>query len=99
MLVYQVRVDIDPEAAEAFEAYMRRRHIPDIHATGCFARIAFRRASPTRFATDYEAASRADLDRYLQDHAAHFRADFLAHFPEGHQVQRDVWESLQAWGA
>lgn len=97
MVVYEVRVAVEEDLAEAFEAYMRRRHLPEILATGCFQRIRFVRGGAGRFATWYEAARRADVDRYLAGPAAVLRADFLAHFPEGASVERDVWEPVQAW--
>ncbi|HJV21195.1 MAG TPA: DUF4286 family protein [Holophagaceae bacterium] len=95
MTTYEVQVETPADAAEAFEAYMRRKHIPEILATGCFTDIAFERASPTKFRTRYQARAKADLDRYLLDHAPAFRLDFLKHFPEGCAVQRELWESVQ----
>jgi hypothetical protein len=76
---------------------MREKHIPEIWATGCFQRIRFDRAGPTTFRTGYEAASPADLERYLRDHAAHFRADFGTHFPTGISVSRAVWSPVAQW--
>lgn len=97
MVAYEVAVSVREDLAEAFERYMRGKHIPEILATGCFARIAFEQASPTLFRTRYEAASRADLDRYLGEHTAHFRQDFLAHFPEGCTPGREIWTELERW--
>lgn len=97
MVVYEVRVTVVEDLAEAFEAYMRRKHLPEILATGCFRRIRFVRGGSSRFATSYETEDRADLERYLANHAAHFRADFADHFPEGAAVDRDVWEPVQTW--
>ncbi len=98
MLIYEVRVDVPAETAEAFSGYMRGKHLPEIQATGCFSSIAFERASPTRFRTAYRADRREDLDRYLSEHAPAFRKDFLDHFPGGGcLVQRDVWETLETF--
>ena len=77
---------------------MRERHIPAIWATGCFERIRFERAGPTTFRTCYEAVAGADLERYLSDHAAGFRADFAVHFPTGVSVSRAVWSMVADWG-
>jgi hypothetical protein len=95
MFTYEVQVETHADSAEAFEAYMRRKHIPEIFATGCFRDITFERASATRFRTRYCTPHREDLDRYLLEHAPAFRMDFLHHFPEGFKVQRDLWEALQ----
>ncbi|HJU83652.1 MAG TPA: DUF4286 family protein [Holophagaceae bacterium] len=97
MVAYEVTVSVREDLAEPFERYMRDKHIPEILATGCFTRIRFEQASPTLFRTRYEAASRADLDRYLGGHTAHFRQDFLAHFPEGCAPSREIWDPLQVF--
>ncbi|MFZ5623414.1 MAG: DUF4286 family protein [Gemmatimonadota bacterium] len=99
MIRYEVTVDMPEPRAADFEAYMRTKHIPEILATGCFAHIRFDRAGPTRFRTCYHAATRADFERYLADHAARFRADFAAHFGGAATVSRDIWETVQSWPA
>jgi hypothetical protein len=95
---YEVVLIAQARIAGALEEWMRQVHIPAILATGCFTRIQFDR-SPTRLRTVYHAASRADFERYLEDHAEHFRADFRQHFPEGVEVARDVWETVEEWPA
>ncbi len=76
---------------------MREKHVPEIWATGCFQRITFDRAGPTTFRTSYEAASPAELERYLRDHATDFRADFAAHFPAGVSATRATWSAVEEW--
>lgn len=97
MVTYEVTIDVEPGLAAAFERYMRDEHIPAIFATGCFARIDFEQASTTRFRTRYQAARREDLERYLRDHTAPFRADFAARFPTGAAVAREIWMAQQGW--
>jgi len=97
MIRYEVRVLVRGEVASAFEAYMREKHLPEILATGCFASIRFERSEEGGFRSCYEAATQADLDRYLADHTAHFRADFMAHFPEGCEVRREIWSEVQVY--
>ena len=99
MVAYEVAVEVRADLAGAFERYMREQHIPEILVTGCFARIHFERGAPTRFRSRYEAASQAELDRYLAEHTARFRQDFMAHFPEGCTLSREVWESLEVFSA
>lgn len=100
MIRYEVTLDVDPAVApvDAVERYMRDDHIPAIHRTGCFARIRFERAAPTRFRTAYEARTQEDLDRYLREHTERLREDFQAHFPRGVAVSREVWRELEQWG-
>lgn len=97
MVIYEITVIVQPELAEAYEKYMRERHIPDLLATGYFRRAYFTRADENRYRIQYYAHNRKALDDYLQTQAERLRADFLAHFPEGVEVSRDVWEVLQNW--
>jgi hypothetical protein len=99
MVFYEVTLQVEPTLAAPVEIYMRNRHIPAILATGCFRRIRFDRASSARFRTCYEAESQADLDRYLRDHAAQFRAEFLADFSVGVRLTRETWTECQAWSS
>lgn len=97
MLRYEVTLDVEPRLAEALEAWMRRTHVPDMGATGCFLRIRFDRASETRYRTCYHAATVADLNRYLAEHAPGMRAQFARRFPSGISVSRETWEELDTW--
>jgi len=99
MISYEVTLQLQPELAAAIEDYMRRVHIPAILATGCFQEIRLSFASPARFRTAYAAAEQAALDRYLSDHAAAFRADFLERFPDGVTVTRQTWVQREMWSA
>jgi hypothetical protein len=96
-VVYEVTVEVERSLVDAFVRYMTEQHIPQIYATGCFHRIRFDRAAPTTFRSAYHAATGADLERYLQDHTATFRADFGAHFPTGVTVSRVTWSSIATW--
>ncbi len=97
MISYEVTADLDAGLAEAYERYMRETHIPEVLATGCFHSATFARAAAGRYRTCYVAAVQADLDRYLERHTAALRADFVAHFPEGVSLSREVWASVEDW--
>ncbi|MBS1784639.1 MAG: DUF4286 family protein [Acidobacteria bacterium] len=97
MIAYEVRVEVREDMRKPFEAYMRQKHLPEILATGCFQVIRFERVEAGVLRTRYEALSRADLDRYLAHHAAHFRADFMVHCPEGCAVTREVLETVESF--
>lgn len=97
MILYEVTLDLAPTVAGALPAYLRDHHIPQIFATGCFQRIRFDQASDTRVRTCYMAASRADLDRYLDQHAPRMRAEFAADFPAGVTLSREVWTEVTSW--
>ena len=95
VITYEVTVGMEARLAEAFEQYMRGKHIPAIMATTCFVAARFEKAAPMRYRTRFEAANRADLDFYLAKHAPRFREDFAAHFPSGCTVSREVWGDVE----
>jgi hypothetical protein len=59
--------------------------------------IRFSCASPGGFRTAYQANTQTDLDRYVQDHAPRFRAEFLERFPEGVHITRETWVQREVW--
>lgn len=97
MSTYEITATVRPDLVESYEAYMLERHIPDLLATGCFESASLERASAGRYRIRYEAPDRPTLDAYLDEHAARLRADFAAHFPEGVEVAREIWERVQRW--
>lgn len=97
MIRYEVTVVVREDLRAGFEAYFVSKHIPEILATGCFLDIRFDRGDGGAFRTVYHAATRADLDRYLDEHTARFRADFTAHFPDGVSASRENWTEVQSW--
>lgn len=94
---YEVTVELEPGLVERFVAYLTGKHAPQIFSTGCFRSIRLDRAGPTTFRTTYEAATPQDLERYLRDHTATFRADFTSHFPTGAIVTRVTWTEIASW--
>ncbi len=97
MVIYEVRVKVREDMVGAFDFYMRRKHLREILATGCFKAIRFERNEDGVFRSRYEAATHADLDRYLKQHAPHFRADFMTHISEGCEVTREVLETIETF--
>ena len=97
MLRYEVTLDVEPALSKSLETYMRRQHIPEIAATGCFLRIRFDRASETRFRTCYHAETEAHLNRYLAEHADGLRGKFARKFPSGMTVTRETWLERETW--
>ena len=97
MISYEVTLQAQPGLAADIEKFMMDSHIPQIFRTGCFHEIRFSQASPGRFRTAYQANSQADLDRYVQDHAPRFRAEFLERFPQGVTITRENWVQREVW--
>jgi hypothetical protein len=96
MIAYEVTADVAEPLIDDYVAFMRK-HIPNVLATGCFAHAEFDRASETRFRQRFLAASLADLERYLEEHAPALRAESQRRFPEGVQLVREIWEEIQRW--
>ncbi len=94
---YEVTLEIEPDLMAAVELELRVHHIPAILATGCFAAIRLERTEAGGLRTRYEAATRADLERYLAEHTARFRAEFMARFPAGVRATREVWHGVARW--
>ena len=94
---FEVTLEIEPGLLPAVLRELREHHIPEILKTGCFSVIQLDRIDDGRLRTRYEAARAADLDRYLKEHTAHFRADFMARFPAGVSATREVWEFVEQW--
>jgi hypothetical protein len=99
MVTYEVITIVEPDLVEDYEHFMRQRHVPDLLATGCFHAAELARAAPGRYRMRYEAATQADLDRYLDQHAAGLREHFTSHFPRGVTASREVWVAMQRWNA
>ena len=97
MIRYEVTVQVREDLRDRFERYFIDTHIPEIFATGCFVDIRFDRSDAGAYRTVYHAATRDDLDRYLAQHTAHFRADFVKHFPDGVTAGRENWTELKSW--
>ena len=97
MVIYEITVFVRAELAREYEKYMRGQHISDLLATGYFQGASFSRSAPNRYRICCEALNQNSLDDYLKNHAERLRADFLAHFPEGVEIVREVWEVLQIW--
>lgn len=99
MVTYEITAIVAADLREAYEEYMRGRHIPDLLATGAFAEASISRSAPGRYRIRYEARSRAALDEYLAVQAPRLRNHFLAIFPTGIELAREEWDVLERWTA
>jgi hypothetical protein len=99
MVIYEITAVVRADLIETFEKYMRSRHIPDLLATKYFSAAYFARTLENRYRIEYHARDEEALREYLETDAERLRADFSAHFPEGVELSRDVWEVLESWKA
>lgn len=94
-VIYEVTATVDLESADDYEAFLIRRHIPDLLRTGCFESASFEVSVPGRYRIRYAAPDRKSLERYFAEHAPRLRADFATHFPEGAELSREEWTVLK----
>ncbi len=97
VIAYEVTVEVRADLMPAYELYMTRQHVPDVLATGCFTGAEFARAEAGSYRQRYFARTSGDLHRYLAEHAARLREDFLRHFPDGALPSRRNWELIRRW--
>lgn len=96
-VIYEITAVVKAEFVEAYEIYMRERHIPDVLATKYFHAAYFTRTLENRYRIQYHARNEEILRDYLNKEAERLRADFNAHFPEGIELSREVWAVLHSW--
>ena len=95
-MLYIVLVWVQREHADAWGEYMARTHVPDMMDTGCF--VTSHMARDEESDTDDEVAwrvyyvtrDRADLDRYLAEHAEAMRADHVESFGGVVRAKREL---------
>jgi hypothetical protein len=96
-VIYEITAVVAPELIEKYEKYMREQHIPDLLATGYFRGAKFTRSTKNRYRILYEAHNQESLNQYLENDATRLRADFLAHFPAGIELSREIWHVVEHW--
>lgn len=97
MITYEITAQVRGDLTDAYEAYMRERHIDDVLATGFFASASFSKSAKGRYRIRYYAFDQAALDAYLKDRAAELRTHFSEAFPEGIELTRENWAVIQYW--
>lgn len=103
-LVYEVTLDIGADAAPEFDAWLAE-HVREMLALPGFrdARILTPEnpdaaAASVRRVVQYTMAGRAELDRYIAEHAPRMRADGATRFGESLKTSRRVLDVDQAMG-
>jgi hypothetical protein len=96
-VIYEITAVVDIELIEKYEKYMRGQHIPDLLATGYFRGAKFISSPKNRYRILYEAHNQESLNQYLESDATRLRADFLAHFPAGIELSREIWHVVEHW--
>ncbi len=79
MYIYNVTIKVAHAIAEDWLQWLKRDHIPEMIATGCFSEATVLQLlentdeEGVTYAVQYHAATRADHERYLAEFAAAMR--------------------------
>lgn len=79
MLIYNITTKVDHSIADAWLQWMKEEHIPEVIATGCFSQSRILRllevdeTDGLTFAIQYEAESKAQYNRYIDNYAGELR--------------------------
>ena len=102
MIIYNVTIKVDDSIAEEWLKWMQEEHLPEVLGTGCFSGYRLVRLlevddseGPT-YATQYNAASKADYNRYIQLHAAGLREKLQQKWGNGFIAFRSVMEVVES---
>ncbi|HEY6503195.1 MAG TPA: DUF4286 family protein [Chitinophagaceae bacterium] len=75
MLVYNVTTKVEHSIAEAWLAWLKEEHIPDLVATGCFTNAVILQLTETddtegpTYAVQYYTGSKEQYNRYIEQYA------------------------------
>lgn len=79
MIIYNITIKVEQQIADAWLQWLLDEHIPDVLATKCFTDYKVVRLlevddseGPT-YAIQYQAESKADYNRYIEQHATAIR--------------------------
>ena len=79
MLIYNVTISIDENVADEWVQWMKKKHIPDVMASGCFTesrlcRVFGEEQGGRTYAAQYHCKNTADFDRYQREFAPALQA-------------------------
>ncbi len=101
MIIYNVTTKVAADIAAQWLGWMQQQHIPEVMATGCFAACKIARLldvddseGPT-YAVQYEAACKADYERYIRQFADALRSDVYAKWGSSFISFRSLMEVVQ----
>lgn len=98
MMVYEVRVSLDPAVVDDWLAWIGP-HMQQVVDTGCFTSAALERVidppdDRPAYRVRYHGGTQADLERYLNEHAPELREEGLQRFGSAMTTARCVTDVL-----
>ncbi len=100
MILYNVTINIDKDVEDQWLTWMKTTHIPDVLSTGLFSGHRIFRllvdddSGGTNYSIQYFAANRAQVDRYLKDHAPRLRDEYNQRYGGKHAAFRTLLEEV-----
>lgn len=100
MILYNVTVNIEPEAQQEWLEWMKSTHIPAVMATGKFTSHKLYRLlmetdnGGVNYSVQYFAATLKDLEDYLEHHAGPLINQHNQRYKDRHVAFRTVLEEI-----
>ena len=96
MIVYQVKVLVQPQIEKEWLAWMKQTHVPDLLATGLVVSSKILRSldDPHTYYFHYYFKSQADYRHYVQHHAPRLQAHPLELFGGKFEAGRKLMEMI-----
>jgi len=101
MFIYNVTIKIDWSIHDAWVEWMLNEHIPQMIKTGCFTDAKLVRLLETdekdgpTYATQYFAESKADYNRYIENHSAKMRQKTFDRWGDRFVAFRSLMQIIQ----
>lgn len=103
MIIYSVTVSVEQVVASEWLEWMRKEHLPEVMATGCFEKFQFHRLLEPIYEPDtltynvlYYASSMANIEDYRNNHSPRLRHHAFLRYGQKAMAVRSVLEVLEA---
>lgn len=100
MYIYNVTVNIDPQAHEEWLKWMREIHIPDVMKTGCFTENRMVKVLNVddeghTYSIQYTFNEMADIERYQAQFAKKLQAEHSEKFKDKYAAFRTLLQIIE----
>ncbi len=99
MYIYNVTVNIAPEAHDAWLSWMKEKHIVDVMKTGCFVdsnilKVLFVEDEGQTYSIQYRFLEMSDIENYQKNFAPQLQAEHKEKFEGQYVAFRTILEVL-----
>ncbi|MES2559298.1 MAG: DUF4286 family protein [Bacteroidota bacterium] len=101
MIIYNVTINIEDDAHDAWVTWMKETHIPMVMDTGLFVEYSFSKLlsrqedeTGTTYVIQYLANTMADYEKYQTEHAPALQAETRKYFDGKFVAFRSLMERL-----